>query len=185
MSKTNAESTDGVARKWLGLALVTLLLVLGDQASKHWAHTTLRTGYNGRVELIDGLLRLTYARNPGAAWGLFAHRSAAFRKPFFVAATLLALAFIFYLFQRTSPKQRVLALALSCVLGGAIGNFIDRLRFNYVIDFIDVHLGTRFTWPTFNVADIAISCGVLLMLLDMVRGGRHPQLDASEQQPNH
>jgi len=153
--------------KWLVLLGVTLAVVALDQWSKRWAHQDLRQRAGRRMVLVEGYLDLAYVRNPGAAWGFLARADESFRRPFFVAISVVAMGFILYLFRRLERGQILLLWALSLVMGGAVGNFIDRLRQNYVVDFIDFHVEQRFKWPTFNVADIAISIGVGLLLLEM------------------
>lgn len=106
-----------------------------------------------------------YVENPGAAWGFLAGASESVRVPFFLGISLAALVFIVVFLRKMSDTQRLTALALSSIFGGAIGNFVDRIHLNYVIDFIDWHVGTSH-WPTFNVADAAISTGVGLLMLE-------------------
>ena len=79
--------------------------------------------------------------------------------------------FIIVYVKKSLPEQKLLRLALALVFGGAIGNFLDRVRLGYVIDFIDWHWYNKFTWPTFNVADAAISVGVGLLIVDMIVHG--------------
>jgi signal peptidase II len=153
--------------KWLALAIITVVCVGLDQGTKHWAQTDLQHRLTRHVTLIDGYLKLSYVRNPGAAWGFLARSHRSFRRPFFIGISIVAMLFILYLFRRLEPGQRLMMTALSLVMGGAIGNFIDRIRFNYVVDFIDFHVQRRFKWPTFNVADIAITVGVALLFLEM------------------
>ncbi|MCA9667546.1 MAG: signal peptidase II [Myxococcales bacterium] len=155
-------------RKWWVLLYVALATLVVDQASKQWAHTTLRSDHGGRLKVVKSLFSLTYVRNPGAAWGFLARRPASFRKPFFLAVSVIAIAFILYLYVRLTIGQRLLMYALALVMGGALGNFVDRLRFNFVIDFLDVYFGRLFKWPTFNIADVAISVGVVMLFYEMI-----------------
>ncbi|MCB9654738.1 MAG: signal peptidase II [Deltaproteobacteria bacterium] len=120
------------------------------------------------VTVIDGLWNWRYVENPGAAWGILSNASDDFRVPFFLIVSLGALVFILGFFRKLDDRQTLLIFALSSVFGGAIGNFIDRLHLSYVIDFIDWHVGTAH-WPTFNVADAGITCGVGLLLIEWVR----------------
>lgn len=122
-------------------------------------------GYCRHVPVVDGFWSFRYIENPGAAWGLLANASEAVRVPFFIVISLAAMALILVFFRRLEDHQRLLIFGLSLVFGGAIGNFIDRLHLNYVIDFIDWYVG-RYHWPTFNVADAAITAGVGLLLAD-------------------
>lgn len=117
------------------------------------------------AQVIDGFWSWRYVENPGAAWGLLSDTSESIRRPFFVVVSLVAVAFIIGFVRRIQDGQRLLLLSLALVLGGAIGNFIDRLHLSYVIDFVDWYAG-RHHWPTFNIADVAITSGVGLMLLD-------------------
>lgn len=115
------------------------------------------------VSLIPGFGQLRYTENPGAAWGLLGSVSPGLRRTFFQVVTWLALAVIAGLFHRLGADQHLPAWALGLIMGGAIGNYIDRIRFNYVIDFIDFW-AFGMHWPTFNVADVLISGGALLLV---------------------
>lgn len=118
--------------------------------------------------VIKGYWDFRYVENPGAAWGTFANLPDKVRAPFFIVISLIALVFIFWMYRRVAEGHLLLQWALSLVMGGAWGNFIDRLARGYVIDFIDWHWRNQpgLRWPTFNVADAAISVGVTLMVLD-------------------
>lgn len=157
-------------RRWVLLLVIALTVCGLDQASKAWADSTLFETPGRTIQLVEGYAAFSYVRNPGAAWGLLSGASDAFRFPFFVAMTSLAMAFMLYIFIRLEPDQRWLMVALALILGGAMGNFIDRVRFNYVIDFILLHYQMRFRWPTFNVADVGITAGVIMMLGEMLLG---------------
>lgn len=122
-------------------------------------------GYCRHAPVIDGFWSFRYVENPGAAWGLLANASEAVRVPFFIVVSIAAMALILGFFRKLEDHQRLLIFGLSLVFGGAIGNFIDRLHQSYVIDFIDWYVG-RYHWPTFNVADAAITVGVGLLLSD-------------------
>jgi signal peptidase II len=120
------------------------------------------------VAVLDDFWHFRYVENPGAAWGFLSGTASWFRTPFFLMVAVAAMIFIVFYFRKTTDDQRLLRLALSLVFGGAIGNFLDRVRLGYVIDFIDWHWYDKATWPTFNVADSAISVGVALMVLEML-----------------
>ncbi len=120
------------------------------------------------VAVLDDFWHFRYVENPGAAWGFLSGAASWFRTPFFLLVSLAAQVFIVFYFRKTTPDQRMLRVALALVMGGAIGNFVDRVRFGYVIDFIDWHWYDEATWPTFNIADSAITVGVSLMVLDML-----------------
>lgn len=156
--------------KWLVLVAIALVVCVTDQASKAWAQDDLYHRPGQIITLVRDYVAFRYVENPGAAWGFLSGADASFRRPFFICISLAAMVFILSIFLRLQPGQRMMLLSLSLILGGAIGNFIDRLRHDYVVDFIRLHWGRRFYWPTFNVADVAISIGVFLLLLEMFFG---------------
>jgi len=150
-------------KKWQlfgGLVLGVLAL---DQATKLYVHTTFALYESYPV--IANLFAFTYVRNSGAAFGMLARQSQDFLRLFFPAVTTVALLGLLVYFVRV-PYQRALTLwGLCLIMGGAIGNGIDRLWLGQVIDFIDVHW-YAYHWPAFNVADSSICIGVGLLLLD-------------------
>lgn len=156
------------------LTLVSVVTLVADIATKAWAARRL-DGYPGIVEVWTNHLTLVLARNRGGAWGLLQSTSENVRRPFFLLVSVAAIAFIMTLYRRLLPRQRSLRWGLPLVLGGALGNVLDRIRYGQVIDFIDAHLvykGIDRHWPTFNVADIAICVGVGLMAIDMFTSKR-------------
>ncbi len=129
-------------------------LVLLDQFIKAWVEQV-----RPHIEVIPGFFNLVYVRNSGAAFGILQN------KQFLLAAvSAVAIAVLAYLLLKESPEKKGLLLALSLILGGTVGNFIDRVRLEYVIDFLNFHIKNHH-WPSFNVADSAISIGVVLLLL--------------------
>lgn len=123
------------------------------------------------VAVIDGFFDLRYVENCASAFGLMSQVPESFRFPFFLVVSILAVAFIPYLYTKTPANQRLMLYALPFVLGGALGNLIDRLVYRYVIDFIRWYVvidGEEMQWPTFNIADAAIVVGIGLMLLQML-----------------
>jgi lipoprotein signal peptidase len=155
------------------LAVVSLLALVADLGTKRWAERTLDTpeAYFHPKELIPGHLDFVLARNKGGAWGILQETPEAIRKPFFLLISAAAIVFIVSLYRRLTPQQTALKWGLPLVLGGALGNLVDRIRYSWVIDFIHAHVqwgGRDHHWPTFNVADIAICVGVGLMALDML-----------------
>ncbi|NOK02523.1 MULTISPECIES: signal peptidase II [Myxococcus] len=125
---------------------------------------------------IEDYWHFRYVENPGAAWGIFGDMPEGVRRLFFLVVSLAAMGFIFVMYRRTPMDQRLARVALALVTGGALGNFVDRLLRGYVIDFIDWHWRNQpgMRWPTFNVADVAISVGVSLMLLDSLLAPKSP-----------
>jgi signal peptidase II len=147
------------------LFLLALAAVLPlDQLTKHWI---VRGFYYGEVlPVVPGWLDLTHVRNPGGAFSFFADGDPQIRIAFFVGTSLVAIGMLLIFFLRLPRDSRWTATALGAVLGGAIGNLIDRLVFGEVIDWIDVHITATYTWPTFNIADSCIVVGVIVLLVE-------------------
>jgi signal peptidase II len=159
------------------LGVVALVTLASDLGSKLWAEKALQLANQvpAPKQIIKGLFGFVLAKNKGGAWGLLQGSSENVRKPFFVIVSLLAIVFIVSLYRRLHPAQNALKWGLPLVLGGALGNLVDRIRYGYVIDFIDFQVswqGAPHHWPTFNVADIAICVGVGLMAVDMLTARR-------------
>lgn len=146
---------------WLWFAALVLLL---DQATKlmvmHWLSPYVD------VIALTGFFNLVHVHNTGAAFSLLADQPG-WQRGFFLGVGLLASAFILYLLQRTRGRP-LFCLALALILGGAVGNVIDRAVHGHVIDFLDFHLA-GWHWPAFNVADAGISVGAVLLVLDGLR----------------
>ena len=140
------------ARRWWPW-LVTSLTVGSDQATKAAIHACLSPTQS--LPLIPPVLWLTYVQNTGAAFGLFRGHSIVF-----VLVSVMIAAWILMELTRRRHRRWPIQLGLSLILGGAVGNLIDRLRVGYVVDFIDVRV-----WPVFNLADSAITVGVGLLLV--------------------
>ncbi len=161
---------------YLLLAVVSIVTLGVDIASKNWAEKALEA-YPGTIALWDNHAALILAKNRGGAWGFFQTANESIRRPFFLLVSAAAIIFIVTLFRRLQPRQHALRWGLPLVMGGALGNVFDRIRYGYVIDFIDLHTiykGVDHHWPTFNVADIAICVGVGLMAVDMFTSRRGP-----------
>jgi signal peptidase II len=142
---------------WLGLAAI---IVLVDQLTKI---TIQRTMKFGEVNALTDFFNLVVAYNKGAAFS-FLRDASGWQGPMFTAIGITASLFVIYLLARHGT-QRLFSLALALILGGAVGNVIDRLAYGHVIDFLDVHWN-EWHWPAFNVADSAIVCGAALLILD-------------------
>lgn len=186
-SKEIPETILGPRPSPIFLAVVSITSLVADVASKLWAESRL-DDYK-TVTVMENHLTFLLAKNKGGAWGLLQGQSENVRRPFFLLVSVAAIAFIVTLYRRLQPKQHALKWGLPLVLGGALGNVFDRIRYGYVIDFIDyradwiksmntmiqkrypAHLVTDH-WPTFNVADIAICVGVALMAVDMMTSKR-------------
>ncbi len=153
------------AKYFILFSVLTGILLL-DQWTKHLIVQSFHLGES--VPVVSEYFNLTYVRNTGAAFGLFAHSDPSFRVPFFIMIPLLALIVIGVIFRKIPNEDRKLSIALSMVIGGAVGNLIDRLHFGYVVDFLDFHWKQQYHFPAFNVADSAICVGVALLTLDLV-----------------
>jgi signal peptidase II len=153
--------------KWLWLSLLAVIL---DQASK--------LAIDGSMQLYQSIavmpfFNLTYVHNTGAAFS-FLSEAGGWQRWFFAGLALVMSVAIAIWLTKLKPHETLLAVALSLVLGGAIGNLIDRLAYGYVIDFLDVYVGD-WHWPAFNIADSAITLGIVLMLAESFGLGRSKQ----------
>jgi len=160
---------------WRPIALVGLIaamVLVVDQISKTLVVATLGPSAGGRtLELIPGVLWLLYVENTGAAFGLFQGRNPVLATVALVIVLLLAI-----WFRALAAATPWGALALGLQIGGALGNVVDRLRHGFVIDFIDVPF-----WPTFNLADSAITIGVAILLVVLVRSDAQRASQAEQQ----
>ncbi len=153
-------------KKYLWLAVISGAIIAFDQLIKLYIHTSFHLGESKVI--IPNFFNLTYVRNFGAAFGFLAESHPAFREIFFLTMPPVALIIILLILHGVKDSDTKQIVALSCIFGGAIGNYIDRLRVRYVIDFLDFHLNNKYSWPAFNIADSAIVGGVCLLLLLMV-----------------
>ncbi len=142
----------------LGSFLIIAAFVIAlDQISKFWVRTYLELG---EIVPVAGPLSLVHVRNTGSAFGLFANQ--VFLLTLIAVVGLVAV----LLFYRYLLRSSLLgSTALGLVFGGAVGNLVDRIRFGYVTDFIDVRLWGDFHWPAFNVADSAITVGTIVLII--------------------
>lgn len=151
--------------KYVFLIAWSTFAVALDQVTKIYIHTRFQLGES--VTVIQNFFNITYVRNPGAAFGFLAESHPEFREVFFLLIPPIAMAIILMILKGVSDKDRWQIFALSSIFGGAIGNYIDRIRFRYVIDFLDFHLFEKYSWPAFNVADSAIVLGVMILVVLM------------------
>jgi signal peptidase II len=187
--------------KWKVLALIAGLWVVADQITKYLAVEHLTAAFvaarahtfgekvsafvsqkdllerglaNSAPVTIAPFWQHRYTQNRGAAWGVLSGAGEQFRVPFFYLVSIAAVVFIFSYYRKLRTDQRYLQIALALVLGGAIGNAIDRILRGYVIDFIDWHWFDPYWqhpslhWPTFNVADSGITVGLAMLFLEML-----------------
>ncbi len=153
-------------KKYLILSITVAVVVLLDFITKAYidSHMCLHES----VVVIRGFFNITYVRNPGAAFSFLAGASPGFRSVFFLAVTVLAIILVLYYVAKSKAEEPFMIFALSLILSGALGNFIDRVRLGEVIDFIDVHL-SGYHWPAFNVADSAITVGAFIMFFALFK----------------
>lgn len=155
----------GHGYRWLWLSLAVLAL---DQFTKVMVMAMLA---RHEVVVLAPFFNLVHVVNPGAAFSLFADQPG-WQRSFFIAIALIASVVILYLMRR-SGGRKVFNLALALILGGAVGNVIDRALYGHVVDFLDFHVA-GWHWPAFNVADSAITVGAALLIWD---GFRNPHVD--------
>ena len=151
--------------KYLKFSAVAIAIVIVDQLTKWVIIQTI--ALHDLYSVIPGFFNIIHIHNPGSAFGLFADHHSLFRTIFLLTASVVALCLILYLHHHTPGDFPILSFGLALIFGGAIGNMIDRIRLGYVIDFIDVYLGT-FHWPAFNIADSAITIGMIIFAFYML-----------------
>lgn len=139
-------------------ALIIIISVISDQATKFWAADVLKNGNS--IKIIGNFLRFTYAENKGAAFSILQNQ-----RVFFLVITVVMLVFLAFIYFKTKNISKLSKLSIAMIIGGAIGNFIDRFRLGYVIDFIDVRFGSFYNFPIFNIADSFVVCGTILMVI--------------------
>ncbi len=148
----------------LGIGLVTAtLVILADQASKWWASNTLA---QKGITILPGFFDLDLVHNAGAAFGLFSTLDPDWRVGFLAGVAIVATTLLLVMLYRSEWLWTTLGIGL--VLGGALGNLIDRIRFGWVVDFLHVHWHDL-SWPVFNLADCTISIGVAMLIWDGFR----------------
>jgi signal peptidase II len=138
-----------------------LFLLIADQVTK--ALIARNIILNTSKEIIPGFFHLVHIRNRGAIFGFFSQSGNRFVFLFLTLASLAALSLVVYYFFKASPKERLFKIALSLIMAGALGNFLDRIFKGFVIDFLDVSV-KGWHWPSFNVADSCISVGAALLI---------------------
>jgi signal peptidase II len=158
MSQSDSQSRTALLWIWIALLVVVL-----DQYTKYWVSQHFQLH-----EALDVLpsLRLLHEHNTGAAFSLLAESPKVALYFFSSISALVIMGLLAWLFT-LSASSRWVAVSVSLVLGGAVGNLIDRVRFGYVIDFIDVYVN-QWHWPVFNVADMAICVGAVMLVIDVM-----------------
>jgi signal peptidase II len=161
--------------------LITALILVADHIAKWIAWTKLQAiddFQSKTLEIIPGYLRLSYMENRGVAWGIL-DKVEFVGKPYLLGGlAIVAVVVIVIYSMHVSQNRKLLHLALAITIGGILGNFFDRVIRGYVIDFIQFHIKEVFDWPTFNIADSAITIGIILLLIDTIR---NPVLEEEKQ----
>ena len=134
--------------------------------------------------VIDNFFAITHIRNPGVAFGLFADGPSEYKTYLFIGFSIIAIVAILIFFHQTPQENKMVRIALILIFSGAIGNLIDRILYQEVIDFLDFFYGS-YHWPAFNVADSCITIGVLLMFVDLIQSGRASQTGDSSNTPEN
>jgi len=148
------------------------VIVAFDQLTKFIVDRSMPLHHS--IPVIDNLFSLTYIRNTGAAFGFLAGSAAAFRLPFLIVFSLVAIGFVVAMLRRLPERETGLVTALAFILGGAIGNLIDRFAYGEVIDFLDFYW-SGYHWPAFNVADSFITMGVGITVFYLIKAkGQDP-----------
>ena len=156
--------------KYFILTSISGAIIALDQLTKMYIYVYFRVGES--VAVIPGFFNITSVRNPGAAFGFLASADSVFRETFFMILPPVAMLIILFILKRVANDDTLQVVALSLIFGGAVGNYIDRLRFQHVIDFLDFHFKNYYTWPAFNVADICIVTGIGIFILLMIRDAK-------------
>lgn len=146
---------------WLRLFLVSGFVILADQISKFIIKINLELYDN--IIIIEKFFNITYILNPGGAFGFFASGSLEARRFIFLFMSSVVALFVLWFYKRCAADFIFLSYGLALILGGAMGNLIDRFRYGKVVDFLDFYIGSAH-WPAFNVADSAISIGMGILI---------------------
>jgi signal peptidase II len=148
------------------LVLISALVILLDRLSKNWIIHRIRPGYD--IPVIPGVFRLSHVLNTGAAFSLMENWPPNAVRLGLIAFSVVAAVLVFGLLWRTGRALSPTSVALALILGGALGNLYDRIRFHHVVDFLAVKI-YHYNWPDFNVADSCIVIGACLLLLEIFR----------------
>ncbi len=148
--------------RYLWLSVIVILL---DQGVKLWLSQLWRVGQG--IVVIPGILNFRLVHNTGAAFSFLAG-AGGWQRWLLIAIAILVVVVLVAILRRLKPGAHWTAIALALILGGALGNLIDRIRLGYVVDFIGVHWGNLY-WPYFNLADSAISIGAVMLIVDAFR----------------
>src|SRR5436190_12365387 len=147
-----------------------IVLAAATLALDRWTKALIRNRFDlyESISVIDGFFNITYVRNTGVAFGIFSSISSPVKSVLLSLFTACAAIVVIAYSVRSPVRNRLLQVALGLILGGALGNLYDRLAYGYVVDFLEFYAGS-YHWPSFNVADSAISIGVGLLAIEIIR----------------
>jgi signal peptidase II len=146
------------------IALIAAAVIALDQYTKYLICANL--GLYGRIEVIPGYLDIIHIRNSGVAFGFLKGFGTQYKTLSLIGVAAVAVFLLGFLISQVRRDQKLQAFSLALILGGAIGNIIDRFRLGEVVDFVDAQWQGIYHWPAFNVADMGISVGIVLLLID-------------------
>lgn len=151
------------------LFFLAAFIILADQLTKHVVENSLYLGQS--IPVIPEYFHITLVRNPGAIFGLMAHG-----RWFFIVVTVVALIILFFL-MKNFDSYKFSRLGITLIVSGAVGNLLDRIRFGYVVDFVDFRV-----WPVFNIADAVLCLGAVFFLYDFITRGYHQKWEELEEE---
>lgn len=160
-----SEGPDSKYGKYTKLAVISGLVIILDQITKSLILGNIPLYHS--INIIPGFFNITHIHNPGGAFGFMAQHDSSLRNLLFLLLSSLAICFIIYFYKNTSRTHPLLASGFALILGGAVGNLIDRIRFGKVVDFLDFYVRS-YHWPAFNVADSAITVGVTIFIFHLL-----------------
>lgn len=162
-------------KKTVLVSLIVSIIVILDQITKWLIAQSLPV--HDAVPVFESFFHLTHERNTGAAFSLLAQAPASFRQPFFLLTTTVAVVMLLIFLRKVEESDWLTIGAIGGILGGAIGNFIDRVLYGEVVDFLLVHW-RGYYWPAFNIADSCITVGVVCMLIASFKSNQNSPLNS-------
>ena len=160
-----SNGSDSRYGQYIKLAVISGLVVILDQVTKILILKNLPLYHS--ITIIPGFFNITHIHNPGGAFGFMAHQDSSLGNFIFILLASVAVCIIFYFYKNTNRTHPFLASGFALILGGAVGNLIDRIRVGKVVDFLDFYVRS-YHWPAFNVADSAITVGVTIFLFHLL-----------------
>ena len=154
-----------MSNKYIRLTVVAGIIILLDQVTKLIVLDKMPLFQS--IPVISGFFNLTHIHNPGGAFGFLATQTSGIQRLVFLFVSSLAIGLVLYFYIKTPREQMWLSTGFALVFGGAVGNMIDRIRLGKVVDFLDFYIG-NLHWPAFNVADSAVSIGLLIFLFHIL-----------------